>query len=57
MYKNHVEPLKPQLDRVPRPFPKLFFKRDVTDIDDFKYEDFDLVGYKPHKSIKMKMSV
>ena len=57
VYKNHVEPLKPQLDRVPRPFPKLFFKRDVTDIDDFKYEDFDLVGYKPHKSIKMKMSV
>ena len=27
VYKNHVEPLKPQLDRVPRPFPKLFFKR------------------------------
>ena len=57
VYKNHVEPLKPQLDRVPRPFPKLNFKRQVTDIDDFKYEDFELVGYKPHKSIKMKMAV
>ena len=57
VYKNHVEPLKPQLDRVPRPFPKLRFKRTITDIDDFKYEDFELIGYKPHKSIKMKMAV
>ena len=57
VYSNHAEPLQPQLDRVPRPFPKLYIKRDVTDIDDFKYEDFELVGYKPHPTIKMAMAV
>ena len=31
--------------------------RAVTSIDDFLYDDFEVVGYKPHKSIKMKMSV
>lgn len=57
VYMNHVEPLKEQLEREPRPFPIFKFKRKVTDIDDFKYEDFELTGYKPHKRIAMKMSV
>jgi len=29
----------------------------VEDIDSFKYEDFEIVGYNPHKAIKMKMAV
>jgi dihydrofolate reductase/thymidylate synthase len=57
VYMNHVDPLKEQLKREPREFPKFRFKRKVTDIDDFKYEDFELTGYKPHKRIAMKMSV
>lgn len=57
IYKNHVEPLKEQLDREPREFPKLKINTDNTDIDKFKYEDFELIGYKPHKTIKMEMSV
>tara|TARA_B100000780_G_scaffold248513_1_gene193867 strand:- start:1164 stop:2753 length:1590 start_codon:yes stop_codon:yes gene_type:complete len=57
VYMNHLEPLKEQLKREPRPFPKFKFKRKVTDIDDFKYEDFELTGYKPHKRIAMEMSV
>eukprot|EP00947_MAST-08B_sp_MAST-8B-sp1_P002349 g2349.t1 len=57
VYKDHVDPLKEQLLREPRPFPTLKIKRDVADIDGFTYEDFEVEGYKPHKSIKMKMSV
>jgi dihydrofolate reductase/thymidylate synthase len=57
VYLNHVEPLQTQLAREPRPFPKFRFKREVDNIDGFKYEDFELVGYKPHKRVKMKMAV
>jgi len=57
VYSNHVEPLKEQLAREPRPFPKLRINTDCTDIDGFKFEDFELVGYKPMKSIKMQMAV
>uniref|UniRef100_A0A7S3LMZ6 Bifunctional dihydrofolate reductase-thymidylate synthase n=2 Tax=Aplanochytrium stocchinoi TaxID=215587 RepID=A0A7S3LMZ6_9STRA len=57
VYSNHVEPLKEQLTREPRPFPKLKINTDCTDIDGFKYEDFEIVGYKPHKTIKMQMAV
>lgn len=57
VYRDHVEPLKEQLKREPRPFPKLVWKREVEDIDDFKYEDFEVQGYKPYPKIEMKMSV
>eukprot|EP01094_Clydonella_sp_ATCC50884_P026630 TRINITY_DN7374_c0_g1_i1.p1 TRINITY_DN7374_c0_g1~~TRINITY_DN7374_c0_g1_i1.p1 ORF type:complete len:502 (+),score=133.92 TRINITY_DN7374_c0_g1_i1:64-1506(+) len=57
VYRNHVEPLKEQLTREPRPFPRLRIKRRVPDIDSFKFEDFELVGYKPHPTIKMQMAV
>ena len=57
VYLNHVEPLQTQLEREPRPFPKFRFKREVDNIDGFKYEDFELIGYKPHKRVKMKMAV
>lgn len=46
-----------QLEREPRSFPKLIFTRDINDIDDFKTEDFQVEGYKPHPKIDMKMSV
>ncbi|XP_039263356.2 thymidylate synthase-like [Styela clava] len=57
VYSNHVEPLNEQLKRVPRPFPLLKIKRQISNIDDFKYEDFELVNYKPHGKIAMKMAV
>ena len=57
VYKDHVEALETQLTREPRPFPKLNWKRDVTDIDGFEYDDFLVEGYKPHPTIPMKMSV
>ncbi|KAH8352338.1 hypothetical protein KR084_003496 [Drosophila pseudotakahashii] len=57
VYLNHVEPLKEQLERTPRPFPKLVIKRQVEDIEDFRFEDFEIVGYNPYPKIKMEMAV
>jgi thymidylate synthase len=57
VYLNHVEALEEQLTRRPRPFPKLKIKKQTSDIDSFAYDDFEVVGYKPHKTIKMKMAV
>jgi len=57
VYTNHVEPLQEQLKREPKPFPTLEFTRQVTDIEDFVFEDFKLVGYSPHGPIKMEMAV
>jgi thymidylate synthase len=57
VYMDHIEPLKTQLEREPRPFPKLFTKRKVDNIEDFTWEDIEIVGYNPHKKISMEMSV
>lgn len=57
VYLNHIKPLKQQLCRKPRPFPTLTIDPSLTDIDGFTYEHFTVRGYKPHKSIKMKMAV
>ena len=46
-----------QLTREPRLFPTLKIKRNVEDIDSFKFEDFEIIGYDPHPTIKMKMAV
>ncbi len=57
VYNNHIEPLKQQLQREPRPFPTLLIKRSVADIDSFTAEDFELKNYQPHDTIKMQMAV
>ncbi|XP_078449883.1 thymidylate synthase [Lampetra fluviatilis] len=57
VYVNHVEPLKTQLQREPRPFPTLHIRRTVTSIDDFRSDDFELRDYNPHAAIKMDMAV
>jgi|Transcript_95234 dihydrofolate reductase/thymidylate synthase len=57
VYKNHVEPLKTQLERAPRPFPTLRMNPDVKDIDGFQASDFELLGYNPHGKIAMDMAV
>ncbi|XP_001356150.2 thymidylate synthase [Drosophila pseudoobscura] len=57
VYLNHVDPLKEQLKRKPRPFPKLNIKRQVENIEDFRYEDFEIIGYEPYPKIKMDMAV
>lgn len=57
IYLNHVEALEEQLKRKPRPFPKLKINPEKTNIDEFMFSDFELIGYNPHQSIKMKMAV
>lgn len=57
IYLNHIEALQEQLKRPPRPFPKLKINPDKMDIDSFDYSDFEVIGYNPHKAIKMKMAV
>lgn len=57
VYLNHIEPLKVQLQRTPTAFPTLEFAREIKSIDDFKYEDFIIKGYKPQPKIDMEMAV
>lgn len=57
VYSNHVEPLKEQLQRSPRPFPTFKFKRQVDRIEDFTFEDFLIEDYNPYPKIEMEMAV
>ncbi|WP_406016986.1 thymidylate synthase [Succinivibrio sp.] len=57
IYKNHFEQVKLQLTREPRPLPQMNILRKAPSIFDYKYEDFELVGYDPHPAIKGVVSV
>lgn len=57
IYNDHLDQVKLQLTREPRELPTMKIVRDVSDIEDFKYEDFLLENYKPHPRIKGKVSV
>uniref|UniRef100_A0A0G4HTD0 Bifunctional dihydrofolate reductase-thymidylate synthase n=1 Tax=Chromera velia CCMP2878 TaxID=1169474 RepID=A0A0G4HTD0_9ALVE len=57
VYKNHVEPLKTQLKRTPRPFPVLKINPEKKDLDSFDASDFELDGYRPWGKIEMEMAV
>lgn len=57
LYSNHVEQADLQLSREPRPLPKMKLNPAVKDIRDFKFEDFELVGYDPHPAIKAPVAV
>jgi thymidylate synthase len=57
IYSNHYEQVKEQLQREPRPFPKMRINPEVKNIDEFKFEDFTLEGYNPHPPIKGEITV
>jgi dihydrofolate reductase/thymidylate synthase len=57
VYLNHEEALWEQLKNDPTPFPTLKITSSTTDIDQFRFEDLELLDYNPHKAIKMSMSV
>ena len=57
VYSNHVDALRTQLQRTPKPFPKLYLNQDVKGVDQFTMSDFTLEGYNPDSTIKMKMAV
>lgn len=57
IYTNHLEQVKLQLTRSPRPLPDMLINQDVKDIFSFKYEDFTLTGYDPHPHIRGEVAV
>lgn len=57
IYSNHLEQLKLQISRTPKPLPKMILNPEVKDIFDFKFEDFSLVDYDPHPHIKGKVAI
>ena len=57
IYKNHLEQVALQLSRTPRPYPKLVIARKPASIFDYKFEDFEIVGYDPYPTIKAPIAV
>ena len=57
LYLNHMEQVDLQLSRDTRALPVMEINPDVHSIFDFKYEDFNLVGYDPHPTIKAPIAV
>jgi len=57
IYTNHIEQVETQLTRDFKPLPQLRIKRQVTDIDDFTFDDFEIVGYEAHPHIKGEVAI
>lgn len=57
IYKNHIEQVKLQLTREPRPLPKVILNPEVRNIFDFTFDDITIVGYDPHPHIKGDVAV
>ncbi|MDO9453492.1 MAG: thymidylate synthase, partial [Stagnimonas sp.] len=57
LYSNHVEQARTQLARTPGVLPTMQINPAVTSIFDFKFEDFELVGYAPQAHIKAPVAV
>jgi thymidylate synthase len=57
IYLNQVEGVLVQLQREPRPLPKLVIKRKPATITDYRFEDFEILDYDPHPPIKYPVAV
>jgi thymidylate synthase len=57
LYLNHLKQADAQLVRAPLPLPRLVMKRDVTEIGDFRFEDFEIAGYQSHPHIAAPVAV
>lgn len=57
IYENHFDQMREQVKRKPRPFPIMKINPKVKNINDFKFEDFELVDYNPHPLIKGEITV
>ncbi len=57
LYANHLDQARLQLTREPRPLPTMKLNPTVTNIHDFTFEDFELLGYDPHPHIKAPVAV
>ena len=57
LYSNHLEQARLQLSREPKPLPVMKLNPEVTDIFNFKFDDFTLENYEPHPGIKAPVAV
>jgi thymidylate synthase len=57
IYVNHLEQVDLQLSRTPHALPQLRFGRDVKVLDDFRYEDFEILNYQPDAGISAPVAV
>ncbi len=57
IYSNHMDQVNLQLSRTPKALPQVRLKRDVDSIFDFKFDDFEFVGYAPDPAIKAPVAV
>lgn len=57
IYSNHMDQVTLQLSRTPKELPTLRIKREVSSIFDFKYEDFEVLGYDPDPLIRAPVAV
>lgn len=57
IYKNHIEQVDLQLTREPKELPQIKLNPEIKNIEDFTYEDIELIGYDPHPLIKGTVSV
>jgi thymidylate synthase len=57
IYLNHLEQVDTQLGREPHPLPRMKLNPEITDLFDFRYEDFELVDYRCHPAIRAPIAV
>jgi thymidylate synthase len=57
LYKNHLDQARLQLERAPRPLPRLTLRPGARSLFAFQLEDFSFEGYDPHPHIKAEVSV
>jgi thymidylate synthase len=57
LYLNHIEQAKLQLSRQPYPLPQMRINPEISSIDEFDYDDFELLNYQSHPSIKADIAV
>jgi thymidylate synthase len=57
IYLNHIDQVRLQLTRTPMPPPQLQLNPDVKNIDDYRFEDFQLINYQSHPHIKGEIAI
>lgn len=57
IYRDHLEQVELQLERTPKVLPQMKLNPQIRQLEDFTYEDFELIGYDPYPHIAAKVSV